>query len=75
MTIWPGSLTVRDVYDALVSPRVYRDARNHETAVGLLRDETGTAFDARCIAALQAVLGRAQPAQDHATLRIAAASA
>jgi putative nucleotidyltransferase with HDIG domain len=68
-------LTVCDVYDALVSPRVYREAWSHDAALGLLRDETGTAFDARCVAALEAVLGRAKPEQDLATLRVAAASA
>jgi HD-GYP domain-containing protein (c-di-GMP phosphodiesterase class II) len=68
-------MTVCDVYDALVSPRVYRDAWSHEAAIGLLRDQTGTAFDQRCVAALEAVLGREQPQPSLATLRIAAASA
>jgi putative nucleotidyltransferase with HDIG domain len=68
-------LTVCDVYDALVSARVYRDAWSHEAALQLLRDETGTAFDARCVAALEALLGKAKPAQDLATLRVATASA
>jgi len=68
-------LTVCDVYDALVSPRVYRDAWSHDAAVALLRDETGAAFDARCVDALETVLGRTRPEQELATLRIAAASA
>jgi putative nucleotidyltransferase with HDIG domain len=68
-------LTVCDVYDALVSPRVYRDAWSHEAALGLLRDETGTAFDARCVAALEAVVGRAKPERAFATVQVAAASA
>jgi HD-GYP domain-containing protein (c-di-GMP phosphodiesterase class II) len=51
-------LTVCDVYDALVSPRVYRGAWTHEAALNLLRDETGTAFDERCVAALERVLER-----------------
>jgi HD domain len=68
-------MTVCDVYDALVSPRVYRDAWSHETAIGLLRDQTGTAFDERCVAALEAVLGREQPQPAFAPLRVAAASA
>jgi putative nucleotidyltransferase with HDIG domain len=49
-------LTVCDVYDALVSPRVYRDAWTHEDAVALLHKDTGTAFDERCVAALARVL-------------------
>ena len=60
-------LTVCDVYDALVSPRVYREAWTHEAAVELLRKETGAAFDERCVAALERVLAReAAPQQQRA---------
>jgi len=68
-------LTVCDVYDALVSPPVYRAAWSHEAAIALLREESGTAFDERCVAALEAVLGRNEPLRVGATLRAAAASA
>ena len=51
-------LTVCDVYDALISPRVYREAWTHEQAIALLREETGEAFDHRCVAALELVLAR-----------------
>ena len=51
-------LSVCDVYDALVSPRVYRDAWPHERALALLRDEAGTRLDGRCVGALERVLGR-----------------
>jgi HD-GYP domain-containing protein (c-di-GMP phosphodiesterase class II) len=51
-------LTVCDVYDALISTRVYREAWSHDRALGLLRDEIGTAFDAKCVAALERVLAR-----------------
>jgi putative two-component system response regulator len=56
-------LTVCDVYDALVSHRVYRPAWSQERALGLLREESGAAFDPRCVAALERVLERvsAQP--------------
>ena len=67
-------LTVCDVYDALVSSRVYRPAWSHEDAIALLRKETGAAFDERCVAALEAVLGREQPQHALPTLRLAAAS-
>jgi hypothetical protein len=40
-----------------------------------LRDQTGTAFDERCVAALEAVLEREQPQPAFAPLRVAAASA
>jgi HD-GYP domain-containing protein (c-di-GMP phosphodiesterase class II) len=49
-------LAVCDVYDALISPRVYRDAWTEERALGLLRDGAGELFDPRCVAALQHVL-------------------
>jgi putative nucleotidyltransferase with HDIG domain len=45
-----------DVFDALVSPRVYRDAWPVERALTLLRAETGTSFDARCVEALERVV-------------------
>jgi hypothetical protein len=51
-------LTVCDVYDALVSPRVYRDAWSHEDALRLLHREVGTAFDHRCVDALEKVVSR-----------------
>ncbi len=49
-------LAVCDVYDALVSPRVYRGAWSSERALHLLREESGTAFDPRCVAALVSVV-------------------
>ena len=51
-------LAVCDVYDALISNRVYRRAWSHERAIALLREETGSAFDAKCVAALERVLAR-----------------
>jgi len=49
-------LAVCDVYDALRSERVYREAWTHERALGLLHEEAGTAFDRRCVEALERVL-------------------
>ena len=51
-------LTVCDVYDALLSVRVYRDAWTHDKAIGLLHEQTGSAFDRGCVAALERVLAR-----------------
>ena len=51
-------LTVCDVYDALLSVRVYRDAWTHDKAIGLLHEQTGSAFDAACVGALESVLAR-----------------
>jgi hypothetical protein len=60
--IGPRILAVCDVYDALVSDRVYRDAWTPERALELLRKDTGSAFDGRCVWALQRVLGAVIPA-------------
>jgi putative nucleotidyltransferase with HDIG domain len=51
-------LAVCDVYDALMSTRVYREAWTHERAIALLHEEAGTKFDRRCIGALERVLAR-----------------
>jgi hypothetical protein len=51
-------LAVCDVYDALVSTRAYRSAWTHEAALELIRSESGTAFDPRCVQALERVLSR-----------------
>ncbi|HXF98089.1 MAG TPA: HD-GYP domain-containing protein [Gaiellaceae bacterium] len=49
-------LAVCDVYDALISTRVYRDAWPHERALAFLRERAGVLFDERCVAALERVL-------------------
>jgi len=49
-------LAVCDVYDALVSQRVYRPAWQQEDALSLLREESDYAFDPRCVAALERVV-------------------
>ena len=51
-------VAVCDVYDALVSPRVYRDAWPAERALDLPRTEAGTTFSPECVAALERVLDR-----------------
>jgi HD-GYP domain-containing protein (c-di-GMP phosphodiesterase class II) len=57
-------LCVCDVYDALVSPRVYRPPWSHAQAMELLRAESGVTFDERCVSALQRVLEREQVAEE-----------
>ena len=54
-------LAVCDVYDALMSTRVYREAWTHDRAMELLRDGAGSLFDRRCVDAVDRVL--AQSAQ------------
>ncbi|MGH3066195.1 MAG: HD-GYP domain-containing protein [Gaiellaceae bacterium] len=51
-------LSVCDVYDALISTRVYREAWSHERAISLLRERAGSSLDARCVDALDKVLAR-----------------
>jgi putative nucleotidyltransferase with HDIG domain len=67
-------LTVCDVYDALVSQRVYRAAWSQEAALALLREETGSAFDERCVAALESVLQREHVQPDVPAFQVAAAA-
>ena len=38
-------MAIADVYDALVSPRVYKAAMSHEQAVKIVREGRGTQFD------------------------------
>jgi putative nucleotidyltransferase with HDIG domain len=57
-------LAVCDVYDALISSRVYRPAWTHAEAMALLRQQVGTAFDARCVGALAEVLDREAEPED-----------
>jgi HD-GYP domain-containing protein (c-di-GMP phosphodiesterase class II) len=68
-------LTVCDVYDALVSPRVYRAAWSHDQALHLLRSEIGTAFDPRCVSALERVLESERERDRSFVPRVAAATA
>jgi hypothetical protein len=56
-------LAVCDVYDALVSPRVYRPAWGTAQAIDHLRDESGSAFDPRCVEALERVLASERPGE------------
>ena len=51
-------LAVCDVYDALISTRVYRAAWSAEKALSLLFEQAGSAFDNRCVEALARVLAR-----------------
>jgi len=55
-------MAVCDVYDALVTRRVYRDAWSHGDAMALLERESGTGFDPRCVEALRRVLDVPAPA-------------
>jgi HD-GYP domain-containing protein (c-di-GMP phosphodiesterase class II) len=63
-------LAVCDVYDALVSPRVYRPAWSRDDALAHLREQAGTAFDETCVKALEAlVTGRTVAGREPAYAR------
>jgi HD-GYP domain-containing protein (c-di-GMP phosphodiesterase class II) len=49
-------LAVCDVYDALISPRVYRGPWSHDQAMAHLWEHAGTEFDRRSVEALDRVL-------------------
>jgi putative nucleotidyltransferase with HDIG domain len=53
-------LAVCDVFDALLSKRVYRDAWRLEDALDHLLRESGTKFDPACVGALERVIEREQ---------------
>jgi HD-GYP domain-containing protein (c-di-GMP phosphodiesterase class II) len=53
-------LAVCDVFDALLSRRVYRPAWTLDKALELLSRESGTGFDSACVEALERVIAREQ---------------
>jgi hypothetical protein len=55
-------LAVCDVYDALISTRVYREAWREADALALLHEAAGREFDGRCVGALERVLERERDA-------------
>ena len=48
-------MAVADVYDALISKRVYKPAFSHEKAMEIIRDGRGSHFDPDIIDALDAI--------------------
>jgi HD-GYP domain-containing protein (c-di-GMP phosphodiesterase class II) len=60
-------LAVCDVYDALVSPRVYRAAWSPERAGALLRQDASTVFDPRCVHALLEVVAERRAPEELAS--------
>ena len=74
LAIGPRILAVCDVYDALVSDRVYREAWTSERALALLRAQAGSAFDPACVQSLAQVVAPA-PVADGAAAAVAPARA
>ena len=48
-------MAVADVYDALVTRRVYKDAFTHEKAYGIICDESGKSFDPAIVDAFKSL--------------------
>ncbi len=48
-------MALADVYDALISKRIYKEAFSHEKAMGIILDGRGTHFDPRIVAAFEAI--------------------
>ncbi|RST86511.1 HD domain-containing protein [Aquibium carbonis] len=57
-------LSVADVFDALTADRPYRKAMKVEDAFAILDKDTGTAFDADCVAALKRAVARLVPSDE-----------
>jgi len=74
LAIGPRILAVYEVYDALVSDRVYREAWTSERALALLREQAGSAFDPACVQSLAQVVAPA-PVAAEATVAVARAGA
>jgi putative nucleotidyltransferase with HDIG domain len=74
LAIGPRILAVCDVYDALVSDRVYREAWTSERALALLREQAGSAFDPACVQSLAQVVAPA-PVATGATAAVGRAGA
>jgi len=69
-------MAVADVYDALVSKRVYKNAMEHDIAAAIIRDESGTHFDPRVVEAFIALEEDFKKVREHfdqdSTSRLAA---
>jgi putative two-component system response regulator len=50
-------MAVADVYDALISRRVYKDGMPHDKAVGIIREGSGSHFDPDIVEAFLAIEG------------------
>jgi putative two-component system response regulator len=58
-------VAVADVFDAITSKRVYKDATDVDTAVGIIREGRGTQFDPAVVDAFDAALPAILDARGH----------
>lgn len=58
ISIWAQVVSVADVYDALTSPRVYKSAFDHDTAVKMIYNGECGAFNPKVLAAFEKSLDK-----------------
>jgi len=58
-------MAIADVYDALITKRVYKDAMSHEEAVKIIEDGAGTHFDPEAVAAFSIVKDKFASIAEH----------
>ena len=51
-------MAIADVYDALISRRVYKPAFTHDAAIAIMREESGRHFDPEILKTMLAIAGR-----------------
>jgi len=51
-------MAIADVYDALISRRVYKQAFSHDAAIAIMSDERGRHFDPDILDGMLAIAGR-----------------
>ena len=51
-------MAIADVYDALISRRVYKPAFTHDAAIAIMREESGRHFDPEILKIMLAIAGR-----------------
>lgn len=64
ISIWAQVVSVADVYDALISPRVYKAAFDHATAVKMIFNGECGVFNPKVLAAFQKSLPEIQEIQE-----------
>jgi putative two-component system response regulator len=51
-------MAIADVYDALISRRVYKPAFTHDAAIAIMREESGRHFDPEILSCMLSIAGR-----------------
>ncbi len=51
-------MAIADVYDALISRRVYKSALSHDAAIAIMREESGRHFDPEILEIMLSIAGR-----------------